>query len=106
MIHAAIDPTQPKGWFLGPWNSDVPIPIGYANQGINEKHYHAQMYEIYLVACGSSLVQVNDQEIVLQAGEMLVVAPHEVHTFLDSSLDYVHFVIQAPFVQNDKISVE
>ena len=106
MIHATIDPTQPKGWFLGPWNSAVPIPIGYANQGINEKHYHAQMYEVYLVAMGSSHVQVDDQEIALTAGDMLVVAPNEVHTFLDSSPDYLHFVLQAPFVAHDKTCVE
>ena len=102
MILATIDTTQPKGWFVGPWNSQVPIPIGYANQGIQELHYHAEMYEIYLVAKGTSTALVNGNEVALQAGDMLVVEPGEVHTFSASSPDYLHFVLQTPFVHNDK----
>ncbi|MCX6050807.1 MAG: cupin domain-containing protein [Chloroflexi bacterium] len=102
MIHAAIDPTQPKGWLVGPWNSPVPIPIGYANQGIQTLHYHAQMYEVYLIAKGTSTALVNGVEVPLQAGDMLVVEPGEVHTFSASSPDYLHFVLQTPFVHNDK----
>ena len=33
---------------------------------------------------------------------MLIVEPGETHTFIDSSDDYLHFVIQAPFVKGDK----
>jgi hypothetical protein len=33
---------------------------------------------------------------------MLIVEPGETHTFIDSSDDYLHFVIQAPFVKDDK----
>lgn len=29
-----------KGWFAGPWDSDLDISIGYANTGVNEPHYH------------------------------------------------------------------
>ena len=32
---------------------------------------------------------------------MLIVEPGETHTFIDSSDDYLHFVIQAPFVKGD-----
>jgi hypothetical protein len=35
---------------------------------------------------------------------MLVVEPGEVHTFTESSPDYFHFVVQAPFVKGDKIT--
>jgi hypothetical protein len=38
----------------------------------------------------------------LQAGDLLVVEPGEVHTFVDSSDDDLHFVVQAPFVEGDK----
>lgn len=38
----------------------------------------------------------------LQAGDLLVVEPGELHTFVDSSDDYLHFVVQAPFVNGDK----
>lgn len=56
MIHMALVKTKPKGWFLGPWNSRVPIPVGYANRGIDEKHLHKQMFEVYMVANGTATV--------------------------------------------------
>ncbi|HRQ41681.1 MAG TPA: cupin domain-containing protein [Chloroflexota bacterium] len=103
MIHQQIDPSRPKGWFVGPWNSEVPIPIGYANQGINEPHLHEKMFEVYLVAQGWSIVVVSQQSIRLEAGHMLVIEPGEVHTFIESSAEYLHFVIHTPFVPGDKI---
>lgn len=105
MIHLTPDLTQPKGWFAGPWNSAVPVAIGYANEGINLSHYHAQMYEIYLVAQGESVAIVNDQRITLKAKDVLIVEPGEIHTFIDSTDDYFHFVIQAPFIPGDKCFV-
>lgn len=105
MIHQQIDLSQPKGWFVGPWNSDVPIPIGYANQGINEPHLHEKMFEVYLVARGWSTAVVNQQTIRLDAGDMLVIEPGEVHTFIESSAEYLHFVIHTPFVPGDKVVV-
>ena len=53
MIHRSPDNKPAKGWFVGPWRSAVPVPVGYANAGVD---------------------------------------------------DYFHFVIQAPFVPDDKIS--
>lgn len=101
MIHAQSG-EKAKGWFVGPWNSEVPVPVGYASTGIDEPHYHKQMYEIYLVARGSSVALVNGQSAELQAGDLLVVEPGEVHTFVSSTPDYLHFVVQAPFVPGDK----
>ncbi|GJM42968.1 MAG: hypothetical protein DHS20C20_32500 [Ardenticatenaceae bacterium] len=76
----------------------MPIPVGYANEGINELHHHSQMFEIYLVARGTSTAVVNQQPIQLLAGDILVVEPGEPHTFSQNSDDYFHFVIQTPFV--------
>ncbi|MCA9943215.1 MAG: cupin domain-containing protein [Anaerolineales bacterium] len=103
MIHQSLNQNHTKGWFIGPWNSAVPVPVGYANVGVNEPHTHAQMFEIYLVARGTSTAVVNQQPIQLQAGDMLVVEPGETHTFIHSSTDYFHFVIQTPFVPGDKV---
>jgi len=36
---------------------------------------------------------------------MLVVEPGEAHTFLSSTEDYLHYVIQAPFLAGDKVSI-
>ena len=106
MIHQAPNRVEPKGWFVGPWNSAVPIPVGYANEGVDERHHHAHMFEIYLVAQGTSTAVVNQQSILLQAGDMLVVEPGESHTFSHSSEDYFHFVIQTPFIPGDKVIEE
>ncbi|MCA9925086.1 MAG: cupin domain-containing protein [Anaerolineales bacterium] len=105
MIHQSVDPDQPKGWFVGPWNSAVPTPIGYANEGIDLLHFHAQMFEVYLVARGTSTAVIDNRPITLKAGDMLVVEPSEVHTFTESSDDYLHFVIHTPFVPDDKVTV-
>ncbi len=106
MIHRSVDATAAKGWFIGPWDSDLPIPVGWATQGIAERHVHRQMVEIYLVARGASTIDVNGESTPLRAGDMLVVEPGEIHTFTWSSDDYLHFVIHAPFVQGDKEIVE
>lgn len=106
MIHLSSDEDKPKGWLVGPWNSDLPVPVGSANRGLNEKHYHARMHEVYLVARGQSTAVVNGQEVSLAAGDVLVVEPHEVQTFADSSEDYLHFVVHAPNVKSDKHLVE
>ena len=63
MIHQSVDPQKAKGWFVGPWNSDLLVPIGYANIGIDEPHFHQQMYEVYLVARGWSTAVVSNQTI-------------------------------------------
>lgn len=96
---------QAKGWLIGPWNAAVPLPIGYANKGIADQHYHQQMYEIYLVAQGTSTAIINGKAVTLTAGDVLVVEPGEVHTFTASSADYFHFVVQTPFVAGDKVSI-
>jgi hypothetical protein len=55
------DPAVVKGWYLGSWNSDLPIAIGYAPKGIDEPHIHTRMTEIYLVARGTSELRVGDR---------------------------------------------
>lgn len=95
-----------KGWFAGPWDSDVPIAVGYANEGVNEPHVHAEMYEVYFVVHGESTAVVEGQSVRLGSGSVLIVEPREVHTFVESSPDYYHFVIQTPVVKGDKRLVD
>jgi len=99
------DPDGGKGWFLGPWDSSVPVAVGWADRGVTDPHRHDQMNELYLVARGTSVVLVAGREVRLIAGDLLVVEPGEDHTFLSSSEDYLHFVIQAPFVAGDKVDL-
>jgi quercetin dioxygenase-like cupin family protein len=76
--------------------------VGWADRGVNEPHRHDLMNEVYLVARGTSIAEVAGREIHLGVGDMLVVEPGEPHTFVTSSDDYLHFVIQTPFVSGDK----
>lgn len=104
------DPSIHKGWFAGQWNSSLPVSIGYANAGVNEPHLHICTTEIYLVARGSAILRVEQQNITLAAGDMVVIEPGEAHTFLENTPDYFHFVLHTPALQGaeaqaDKVSV-
>jgi mannose-6-phosphate isomerase-like protein (cupin superfamily) len=101
MIKRSVDQSG-KGWFAGPWDSSVPVALGYADVGVDDRHVHDSMYEIYFVARGTSLAVVDGQPVELRIGDLLVVEPGESHTFTDSSDDYLHFVVQTPFVAGDK----
>jgi quercetin dioxygenase-like cupin family protein len=100
------NPAVAKGWYAGPWNSDLKISVGYANQGVDEPHRHTRITEIYLVARGASTIRVEQQTIQLNAGDMLVLEPGEAHTFLSSSPDYLHFVIHTPGLQGNEARAE
>ena len=95
-----------KGWFAGPWNSHLPIAAGWADRGVNLPHRHDLMYEIYFNARGESIAVVAGQTIHLRSGDMLAVEPGEAHTFISSTDDYLHFVVQAPFVGGDKTDLD
>jgi len=91
-----LDLLPDKGWYTGPWDSTLEISVGYANAGVDEPHVHQRITEIYLVARGESEVRVEKQTVHLGAGDMLVIEPGEAHTFLSSSIGYLHFVIHTP----------
>ena len=100
------DPTRPKGWYAGPWNSDLTVSIGYANEGIDEPHVHTKVTEIYLVARGESVMRVGQESVALTEGDMLILDPGEPHTFLSSSSDYFHFVLHVPGLPENEVRVE
>ncbi len=58
----------------------TPIALGYATEGIDEPHLHRRITEIYVVAHGWAVVRVERENVPLDAGDVLVVAPGEAHT--------------------------
>jgi quercetin dioxygenase-like cupin family protein len=80
--------------------------VGYANAGIDEPHFHTGITEIYLVARGKSLIRVEEETIILSTGDVIIVDAGEAHTFLESSLDYLHFVIHVSSSINEKVLAE
>lgn len=102
---AHADPSE-KGWYFGPWNSGLPISVGYANKGIDEPHVHNQVTEIYLVARGTAEIRVEQQTVSLGPGDMIAVEAGEAHTFLSSSQDYFHFVLHMPGLSGESARAE
>jgi mannose-6-phosphate isomerase-like protein (cupin superfamily) len=98
--------TDTKGWFAGPWDSDLSVSVGFANQGVDDPHVHSVITEIYLVARGTSVARVGSETIDLKAGDALIVEPGEAHTFLSSSSDYLHFVVHSPGLTGDSAQGE
>ena len=92
----SAESTTAKGWYLGPWNSDLQLSVGYANEGVDEPHLHRRMTELYLMAQGTATMRVERETILLGEGQVVVIEPGEAHTFLSSSPDHFHFVIQVP----------
>ena len=91
-LEHAMD-SSAKGWYAGPWNSALPISVGYAIAGIDEPHVHTLVTEIYLIAQETAQIRVEKATVTVSAGDMLVLEPGEAHTFLASSPNYLHFVI-------------
>jgi mannose-6-phosphate isomerase-like protein (cupin superfamily) len=91
-----------KGWLAGPWDGDLAVSLGFATTGIDEPHVHTRITEIYLVARGTSSVRIEAERIDLTAGDALIVEPGEAHTFLESSDDYLHFVVHVPGLTDDE----
>lgn len=105
MVIARNDASRPaKGWYRELAHPALPF-IGFANQGINERHYHLELREVYLVARGSSTIVVGNTPITLHAGDVIVIEPGEVHTFVQSTPDYFHFVLHCPPIGDDKVVV-
>ncbi|MBN2394353.1 MAG: cupin domain-containing protein [Anaerolineae bacterium] len=100
------DTTIAKGWYLGPWNADLDISIGFANAGVDEPHLHRQMTEIYLIARGSVEMRVEQLTITLVQDDVIVIEPGEAHTFLNNSPDYFHFVIHTLALQDEAAKVD
>ena len=105
MLLARNDESTPaKGWYVDLFMPELPA-IGFANAGINEPHYHRELREVYLVAKGSSKMIVAGEEIVLNAGDVIVIEPGEPHTFVSNTEDYFHFVLHCPMIRGDKVIV-
>jgi mannose-6-phosphate isomerase-like protein (cupin superfamily) len=104
------DTERPKGWYLGSWDTDLDISVGYANEGVDEPHLHRRMTEIYFMARGTAEMRVEDRTVHLGQDQVIVIEPGEAHTFLSSSPDHFHFVIQVPGLHGeaaraDKVAV-
>jgi mannose-6-phosphate isomerase-like protein (cupin superfamily) len=98
--------TAAKGWLAGPWESSLPVSIGFANEAIDDPHVHARVTEIFLVAHGTATARVDQETIDIRAGQLLIVEPGERHTMLKASDDLRLFVVQSPGLAGDEATEE
>ena len=89
-------------WYTCPLDAGLPVALGWSTGGIDAPHLHLRMTEIYLVARGTATARVERETVELAAGDALVLAPGEAHTFVASSPDYLHFVVHAPALPPDE----
>lgn len=100
------DQSVVKGWYLGPWNSDLNVSVGFANEGVDEPHLHKRMTEIYCIARGVAEMRVDMQTVLLVENDVIVIEPGEAHTFLSSSSDHFHFAVQVPGLQGEEAKAD
>jgi mannose-6-phosphate isomerase-like protein (cupin superfamily) len=100
------DKLRAKGWYCGPWDSDLEISLGYANAGVDDPHLHRRMSEIYFMARGTAVMRVENESVELAQDQVIVIEPGEAHTFLSSSPDHFHFVIQVPGLQGEQAQAD
>ena len=96
------NPNRPKGWYFGPWDSDLAVSLGYANEGIDEPHFHQRMSEVYMVARGTAEIRVERETVELSQGDVILIEPGEAHTFLSSSPGYFQFVMHLPALAGEE----
>jgi mannose-6-phosphate isomerase-like protein (cupin superfamily) len=60
------------------------------------------MTEIYFMAQGTAVMLIDGITLSLSAKDVVIVEPGEAHTFLSSSPDHFHFVIQTPGLIGDE----
>ena len=100
------DREHAKGWYLGAWNSDFTVAIGYASVGIHEPHVHHRITEVYMVGAGSAELRIERESLHLERGDVVVIEPREAHTFVASSPDYFHFVLHFPSLTPNELAEE
>jgi quercetin dioxygenase-like cupin family protein len=82
-----------KGWLAGPWESSLPVSIGYATEALDAPHRHGVVTEVFLLAQGDAVALVDGSEVRLVAGDVLIVEPDDVRSFVASAKEFRCFVL-------------
>jgi mannose-6-phosphate isomerase-like protein (cupin superfamily) len=76
-----------------------------ANAGIETRHrlhVHQKSWEYYTVLKGAKILQIEDELIKIEAGEILEVPPQVCHTLHSRQAPYQGFTLRVPMNLNDK----
>lgn len=78
------------------------VPAGAAEV----MHYHNQVRQFFYILEGEGTMVFEEQEIILQEGEGIEIAPQVKHQFKNQSSADVHFlVISVPPARGDRINI-
>ncbi len=92
-----------NGWFLGNANLGGPIQLAYkkGNNDKKKKHYHSMAHEYFLVLNGTAAIKIEDKEVKLKKGSVVVVEPGEKHWLYDRSSNFEILILMDKFFEND-----
>lgn len=85
-------------WKPGPQEGQTPVlETGYGGVEVasfnqkagQDRHKHLTSTEIYTVLEGKIKIRVNDEELLLDAGDEIIVLPGTVHEVLDSGTEFL-----------------
>jgi mannose-6-phosphate isomerase-like protein (cupin superfamily) len=78
-----------------------------ANAGLGTRHrlhYHQASWEYYIVLQGTKKLQIEDEQVAIQPGEILEVPPGVWHTLYSRQAPYRGFTVRAPLLAwDDKV---
>ena len=67
----------------------VRLPVGSSFRS----HYHEDMQETFIIMSGQVVMRVADAQVELDAGDTVIVDPHEVHTMKNACDHEVEYIV-------------
>lgn len=100
------DVLQKEGWHLA--ETGLPIQLGVKSGAspFGHGHLHRTMAEYFLLLQGELRLRVDDRELEMKAGDLVVVEPGETHAVTHASRDSLLLLLMPPPVKDDKVESE
>ena len=92
-----------EGWHLA--ETDLPIQVGVksADTPFGGRHLHKTMAEYFLLLQGRLRLQVNDEVLEMEQGDLILVEPGEAHQVVHASPDARLLLFMPAPIENDKV---
>jgi mannose-6-phosphate isomerase-like protein (cupin superfamily) len=79
-----------------------------ANAGLGTRHrlhYHERSWEYYVVLCGRKTLQIDNELVDIEPGEVLEVPPRVNHTLHSRQAPFEGFTLRVPLELHDKVEL-
>ncbi len=100
-----VNLTGREGWHLK--ESGLPIQVGIKSGAtpFSGPHRHRTMAEYFCLLAGELRLRVDEQELEMKKGDLVVVEPGEAHQVVRASPDSLLLLLMPPDVPNDKMEL-